>query len=49
MTFLFPRISASSFRRSVACLVGGLAVLGVAGCASDPRSSRFAMVIACET
>ena len=37
MTFLFPRISASSFRRSVACLVGGLAVLGVAGCASGPK------------
>ena len=37
MTFLFPRISASSFRRSVAYLVGGLVVLGAAGCASGPK------------
>lgn len=37
MTFLSPRTSALSFRRIVACLVSGLAVLGVAGCASGPK------------
>lgn len=37
MTSLPPRTSARSSRRIVACLVGGLAVLGVAGCASGPK------------
>jgi hypothetical protein len=37
MTSLSPRTSAPSFRRSVACLIGGLAALGAAGCASGPK------------
>ena len=38
MTFLPLNISASSFRRNVACIGGCLAVLGLAGCASGPKN-----------